>query len=305
MSRTVSWRDWSCEVRLTLATGADADVAAGADLVRRVMDEVARSASRFRADSDPSRVNASAGSWVTVNPLTIELVDVALAAARRSGGAVDPTVGAHLHDAGYVDDIEQVRAGTPSAATRPSRPASWSSVSVDRELRRVGVPGGLRLDLGATAKAWAADEAAGRVRARLGHPVLVEIGGDLAVAGAAARPWQVDIAEVPGGPAYRVELAHGALATSSTLARRWTTRRGTEHHVIDPRTSRPACGPVRTATVWAPTAVAANTWSTASIVWGTTAAARLRDEAVDARLVDRDGLVTAIGAWPHDERVAA
>ena len=106
----------------------------------------------------------------------------------------------------------------------------------------------------------------------LGHAVLVEIGGDLAVAGAAVRPWRVDVAEVPGGAAYRVDLTHGGLATSSVLARTWTSDRGHEHHVIDPRTSRPADGPVRTATVWAPTAVAANTWSTAAIVWGDSAA---------------------------------
>ena len=190
------------------------------------------------------------------------------------------------------------RAGTGSRRRDPG--ADWRGVAVDRDLRRLGVPSGLRLDLGATAKAWAADEAARRVHARLGHAVLVGIGGDLAVAGAAGRPWRVDVSEVMGGAVERVDLSHGGLATSSVLARTWTSDRGVQHHVIDPATGRPARGSVRTATVWAPTAVAANTWSTAAIVWGDAAAVRLRAAGIDARLVDTEGRVTTLGTWPTE-----
>lgn len=305
MSPTTAWQDWSCLVRVTLATGTDGDLVAANRVVQGLMDDVARAASRFRDDSDLSRVNAAAGTLVPVAPLTVELVDVALDAARRTHGAVDPTVGAHLLDAGYVEDIEVVRAGRQTAAALPSARASWSSVTVDRELGRVGVPAGLRLDLGATAKAWTADEAARRVLARLGHACLVEIGGDLAVAGTPPQPWRVDVSEVAGGPAYRIDLTYGGLATSSVLARSWSSGRGAEHHVIDPRTSLPTTGPVRTATVWAASAVAANTLSTASLVWGESAAPMLREAGADARLVDRSGRVTAVGAWPRDERSVA
>lgn len=303
MSVMTTWRDWSCLVRVTLGSGDGRDLVAATEAVQGLMDDVARAASRFRSDSDLSRINARAGALVPVGSLTVRLVDVALGAARLTDGLVDPTVGAHLVDAGYADDIDLVRSRPQQVATASWRRADWTTVSVDRDLRRIGVPVGLCLDLGATAKAWTADEAARRVHALLGLAVLVEIGGDLAVAGAPRRPWRVDVAEVAGGPAYRIDLMYGGLATSSVLSRSWISDRGTEHHVIDPRTSRPATGAIRTATVWAPSALAANTWSTAVVVAGVPAA--LRAPGVDARLVHTDGHVTTLGAWPADEEVAA
>jgi FAD:protein FMN transferase len=304
MSVTTTWRDWSCLVRVTLASGDGRDLLVASDVVQGLMNDVAGAASRFRNDSDLARINAAAGALVPVGPLTVRLVDVALDAARRTDGAVDPTVGAHLVDAGYAVDIDVVRAHPQQGAATSGRRADWTAVSVDRELRRIGVPTGLCLDLGATAKAWTADEAARRVHARLGHPALVEIGGDLAVAGEPQVPWRIDVAEVAGGPAYRVELTRGGLATSSVLGRAWTSSRGSEHHVIDPRTSLPTRGSVRTATVWAHTALAANTWSTAALVAGDRAALHLRAAGVDARLVQTDGRVTALGAWPVDKEAA-
>ena len=303
MSISTVWQDWSCCVRVTLDGGDGSDLVAATGIVRGLMDEVSRAASRFRADSDLTRVNDADGALVPVEALTLRLVEVALDAARLTDGAVDPTVGAHLLGVGYDDDIDQVRArGHRVAAPHPG--ADWRGVAVDRDLRRLGVPSGLRLDLGATAKAWAADEAARRVHTRLGHAVLVGIGGDLAVAGVPGRPWRVDVSEVMGGAVERVDLTHGGLATSSVLARTWTSDRGIQHHVIDPATGRPARGSVRTATVWAPTAVAANTWSTAAIVWGDAAAVRLRAVGIDARLVDAEGRVTTLGTWPTEEVAA-
>lgn len=305
MSVSRTWQDWSCEVRVTLATGDGTDLVAATRIVEELMGEVSRAASRFREDSDLSRVNAAAGALVPVSSLAISLVDVALDAARRTDGAVDPTVGALLLDAGYVDDIEVVRGAGRAHTRTPQVSADWSAVVIDHELRLVGVPVGVRLDLGATAKAWATDEAARRVHARLGHAVLVGIGGDLAVAGVGESPWHVDVSEVVGGPVHRVDVTYGGLATSSVLSRAWTSDRGAEHHVIDPVTGRPAVGSVRTATVWAPTAVAANTWSTAAIVWGASAALRLCAAGVDARLVSTDGHVSVLGDWPADDEVAA
>jgi thiamine biosynthesis lipoprotein len=305
MSVSTSWQDWSCLVRVTLADGDNADLAPATRIVRSLMDEVAGAASRFVDHSDLNRVNAAAGTLVPVSSLALRLVEVALEAARRTQGAVDPTVGAHLLDAGYVDDIEKVRARKQRAATAPSANADWSTVRIDREVGRIGVPAGLRLDLGASAKAWTADEGARRVRRRLGHAVLVGIGGDLAFTGASRRRWRIDVSEVADGPAYRIGVTHGGLATSSVLGRAWESTRGTEHHVIDPTTGRPARGSLRTATVWAGTALAANTWSTAALVWGDSAAARLHEQGVAARLIDHAGAMTAVGAWPPVKATAA
>ncbi|MBA2956146.1 FAD:protein FMN transferase [Nocardioides sp. MAH-18] len=297
---TRTWSDWSCTVRAVVAGGpAVADGAAG--IVRDLMADVDRAVSRFRADSELEHVNDVAPRLVPVRPLTLTLVAVALDAARHTDGAVDPTVGHHLVRWGYDADIDSVGGGDvlPAGAR-----ADWQRVVVDLDLGRVGVPRGLRLDLGATAKAWTADTAARRIAARYRCPALVEIGGDVAAAGTPDEPWSVWVAETAGGPGEIVGLAHGGLATSSTTVRRWRTAAGAAHHVIDPRTGAPARGAIRTATVWAPSCVEANTLSTAALVWGASTAARFEPAGVTARLVDDSGSARYLGAWPAKERAA-
>ena len=303
-----SWQQWSCTVRVVV--GQD-EVVAG-DLmdeavatVRDLMAEVDRAVSRFRDDSELQRVNDAAPRLVPVSALTLALVETALDVARSTDGAVDPTVGRHVAAWGYDADIDAVRAG----GRRPAAPASlvppdWRRVSVDHGLRRVGVARGVRLDLGATAKAWTADEAARRLAARHHRPVLVELGGDLAVAGPAPAPWRVRVAETAYGAGEVVGVTHGGVATSSTAARRWRTPAGEAHHIIDPRTGAPADGGLRSATVWAPTCVRANASSTAAVVWGAAAPARLERAGVPARLVADDGAVLHTAGWPAEERAA-
>ncbi len=303
---TRTWRDWSCTVRVVVGqdeTVVDSVADDAAAIVRTLMGEVDLAVSRFRHDSELEQVNDLAPRLLPVGPLALRLVEVALEAARRTDGAVDPTVGGHLLALGYDADIASVR-DRVAVATPGGRRGDWTRVIADRDLGRVGVARGLRLDLGATAKAWTADEAARRVSRRHRRPVLVEIGGDVAVAGAADQPWRVRVAESEHGAGETVGLNHGGLATSSTTVRRWRSTAGVAHHVVDPATGRPADGSVRTATVWAPSAVEANTWSTAALVWGETAAARLSLAGADARLVDRSGSVRLVGAWPEEVRAA-
>jgi thiamine biosynthesis lipoprotein len=306
---TRTWQDWSCTVRIVV--GQDDTVPAtvvddAAAIVARLMTDVARAVSRFRADSELESVNDAAPRLLPVGPLTMTLVEVALDAARRTDGAVDPTIGRHLTAWGYDADIETVRgARVPREGARMTAAAAdWRKVALDHDLGRIGVARGLRLDVGATAKAWTADEAARRVAARHRCPVLVEVGGDVAVAGPSDAPWSVRVAEVADGPGELIGLTRGGLATSSIIARRWRTTSGAAHHVIDPRTGAPADGAVRTATVWSSSCVAANTYSTAALVWGRSAAARLALAGVDARLVEDSGTIVRVGAWPEQAGAA-
>ncbi|MET0822329.1 MAG: FAD:protein FMN transferase, partial [Aeromicrobium sp.] len=234
------------------------------------------------------------------------LVDVALDAAARTKGLVDPTIGRHLIDAGYRDDISLVRDQlVDTGADHRTMRADWRRVRVDRELARVGVPRGLALDLGATAKSWASDAAAHTIAASLETGVLVEIGGDVAVAGWRTTPWQVLVSERDGDPGEQVGLTAGGLATSSTAARSWRTPASPAHHIIDPRTGAPADSPWRTATVWARSAVDANVASTAAIILGHEAEAFLHELDLPGRLVDHHGTVHTVGAWPSSEQVAS
>lgn len=307
MRPSSSWSDWSCTVRV--AVDDESALPAAVHAVRSQMASVERAASRFSADSDLSRCNSRAGRLTPVSALFVELVQVALAAAEQTGGAVDPTVGTHLAAIGYDDDISVVRARRQAEALFVEdavalRLPDWTSVRIDTTLGLVGVPAGLALDLGATAKAWTADAAAQTVHALTGKAVMVEIGGDVAVQGADDDPFVIRVAERAGEDGDTVALGHGGLTTSTTTARTWLSPEGRAHHIIDPATGSPARGPWRTATVWADSAVGANTASTAAIVMGERAVPWLSEHAPTARLVGADGRVHHLAGWPATEDVA-
>jgi FAD:protein FMN transferase len=302
MSASRTWSAWSCTVRLTVDDPAVLGAACGE--LKALMDRVDKAASRFRPDSELSAVNTRAGAMVPVSRLLVDLVDVSLVAASVSGGAVDPTVGAAVISAGYDDDIEAVRRRFPQPQVEPDPVPGWQQVRLNRKLALLGVPEGSALDLGATAKAWTADRAALVLSKRYGCAVLVEIGGDLRAAGEPVQPWVITVAERAGDPGVLVTLGHGGLTTSTRTVRRWETPHGSAHHVIDPRTGRPADGPWRTASVWAPTAVRANTFSTALVATGEAAVGRLTLAGHPARLVADDGEVTELAGWPAASRAA-
>jgi thiamine biosynthesis lipoprotein len=165
------------------------------------------------------------------------------------------------------------------------------------------VPDGVRLDLGATAKAWAADLLAVTLVDTLGGDALVSLGGDVRIAGDGRRSWRVVVTEHPDGTddeldPEEVTLDSGGLATSSTTVRRWTSGGVARHHLLDPATGRPVTPYWRTATATGPTCVAANVAPTAAVVLGAAAEQWLTERAVDARLVSTTGEVRRVGRWP-------
>jgi thiamine biosynthesis lipoprotein len=270
--------------------------------------------SRFRPDSELSLVNAAGGRVTEVSTLFAEALQTALTAAALTDGDVDPTCGGSLVRLGYDRDFAEVGADT-SPLTRAAAPApGWRLVDLDTERRTVRVPAGVVLDLGATAKALAADRAAARAAAAVGCGVLVNLGGDIALAGQApAGGWRVEASDkVPGdqadGAAARrargqvVTIDSGGLATSCTASRGW--RRGEErlHHILVPGTGRPADGCWRMVSVAAAACVAANTASTAAIIRGEPAARWLDGLGLPARLVRGDGRVVTTGGWPADDQ---
>ena len=270
-----------------------------------------RACSRFRDDSELAHANAHAGEWVQVSSLLAEAVRVALAAADSSGGLVAPTLGASLRAAGYDRTFALVRArdGWSPRAVRPA-PEAWREVELDEERRELRVPSGVELDLGATAKALAADRAAAQIAAETRTGTLVSLGGDIAVAGSApATGWPVrigeDHAEPLDGDGPVVAVTSGGLATSSTSARTWPTDAGPAHHVLDPRTGRPAATPWRTVSVAAASCVDANVAATGALVAGDAAPAWLERRRVHARLVTGAGEVVLVGEWPSDQAAAA
>lgn len=295
----------------TTAVVAVTDPAKRDDAVALVAAELAAldaACSRFREDSELTRVVRSGGARVRVSPLLLETMGAALDAAQRTSGVVDPTVGRSLRLAGY-DATFRVVAARDGDSFRPrfERVPGWQVVELDRFAGTVRVPDGVELDLGATAKAFASDRCAQLAADSCGCGVLVGLGGDIAVAGEPPTAgWPIGIADHHEGKAHAaVAIRGGGVATSSTLVRRWRSGRAVLHHVIDPRTGRPADTCWRTATVAAASCLDANIASTAALVLGADGPAWLDERAVDARLVGIDGAVTTLGRWPSEAAVAA
>lgn len=298
------WEAWSCRVRVVVTIPA-ALPQARAELEAHLAD-VDRACSRFRPDSELASVEAAAGTWASVTPLLSELLAVGLRAAEITDGDVDPTVGSAMSALGYDRDITAVTSGGVIVAL----PApGWRSIELDRDGGRVRLRPGMRVDLGATAKAWTADMAAAAITRRTGVGCLVSLGGDIAVAGAApAGGWRVRVEDVTSDPTAPAQGRHtivtiegGGLATSSTRARRWMRGGLHLHHLIDPRTGMPPAPGWRTVSVAAGSCVDANTASTAAIIRGERAPSWLRSIGLPARLVHEDGHVVTVGGWPQEQ----
>jgi thiamine biosynthesis lipoprotein len=284
------------------------DVSMARAIVDEKLAEVDLACSRFRPDSELSRLNAAGGTPVTVSQTLADLLGAALRAAELTDGRVDLTCGAALVALGYDRDFADVVAAsagpTPARQHEAAAPVpGWRSVHLDRDNRSVWLGNGAQLDLGATAKAWAADECAGQIADQLRCGVLVSLGGDVAVAGAApAGGWRVrvtdDHAAPDTAPGQTVAIASGGLATSSTTVRAWSAGGRPMHHIVNPATGAPATTCWRTVSVAAGTCTDANIASTAAIIRGRDAAGWLTGLGLPARLVAQDGTVVTTAGWP-------
>jgi len=305
----------TCQALSTVSTVLVTDPSAtgrARDLLGQELRAVDQACSRLRPDSELWRVNHARGRPVRVSPLLAEALTVALAAARVTAGDVDPTCGYSLVRLGYDRDFTRVRLDE-RPLRRPAVPAAgWRTVELDPGRRQVTIPEGVMLDLGATAKALAADRAATKIGAALGCGVLVNLGGDIRVTGdPPPGGWRVGIADQrgfagpPGEPAEVVTIRDGGLATSATTARAWRRGPASLHHIIVPRTGLPADSCWRAVSVAAATCVGANTASTAAIVRSERAATWLAGLRLPARLVPHRGDPVTVGGWPPSPAHAA
>lgn len=303
---TAEWAAIGTTARVVVTSPRHLDAARA--IAHHELAALDRACSRFRSDSEIAAIVAADGEWTTISDVLVKILACALAVAERTKGDVDPTMGADLARLGYDRDFGELVHVTTSVGDtrfRLGRRPSWRDVELDPAGRKLRVPRGVQLDLGAVAKAWCADRCAWRIADELGIGVLVGLGGDIATAGDGPDVgWLVRVQDLPGiagGPACTVRLDDGfAIATSSTVSRSWRRGTSTLHHILDPATRRPAHPVWRTVTVVAATCVEANTESTAAIVRGLTAPRFLAGLGLPARLVDAHGVVRRVGGWPRD-----
>jgi thiamine biosynthesis lipoprotein ApbE len=303
-----------CESWRALGTGVhvlvhDGDLAGASRAVRAVLAQVDQTYSRFRPDSELSRLNAGDATPRRISPLLADAMATALRAAELTDGRVDPTVGRAMRAVGYDDDFERIRSRTDPISVRLEPIPGWRAIQFDRRARTLGVARGVEIDLGSTGKALASDLAAWAAFAVMGRGgILVSLGGDIATAGdPPPGGWRILVAEdsdvPPDSGGEVIALLDGAIATSGTTVRAW--RRGgiAIHHLIDPLTGGPVESPWRTASVIAATCVDANIAATASIIRGATAPEWLDSLGLAARLVRTNGDIHRIGSWPDASRV--
>ena len=281
---TISFRALGSQANIWLKTPED-----GAEALRQVpgwLEEVEAALSRFRPDSELSRLNQRPREWVAASDMVLNSLEAALHAARSTDGQVTPLVLRALVAAGYDRSFETL----PQAAETNTRtvPAShWEAIQVDRTAGRVWLPDAI--DLGGTAKGWAAHQIAQRLAAY--GPVLVDLGGDMVALG---KPWTVHIFDPfqPQTPFAAVILRDQAIATSGTDYRRWGSN---QHHIIDPITGAPAQTDVVSATVIHPDAVLAEAFAKTVVLQGsTTGLSWLAQHTQAAGLVfDHTGCVSA------------
>ncbi|MGO4256102.1 FAD:protein FMN transferase [Marmoricola sp. RAF53] len=292
---TSSWRLWSTDARLVVT--APDRLREARELCDGILAGIGRVADRFDPRSELSRLSGD-GHPQVLSPLLSDLVAEALTAASLTDGAFDPTVGAALVDLGYDRDIDLIQhRGALSARVRRVR--GWQTVRLDRDV--LSMPPGVRLDLGASAKASAADRCARAVAAATGAGALVSLGGDIATAGLAPEGgWQVGVQDLPSDLPARITLPAGwAVSTSSTRRRTWRQGDEVRHHIVDPATSLPVADTWAAVCVVARTCLAANAASTATVVKGHAGLDWLDAIGLPARLLDGAGRVHRLGGWPE------
>lgn len=267
------------------------------------LDDLEARWSRFRPDSEISRLNAADGAPVVVSPVTYDLVSRAVAESRATGGAFDPTVLRSLVAAGYDRDFASLDPGT--VASLPATPAPGvSAVVLDPIVRSIRLGPGTEIDPGGIGKGFAADLVAAELRAAGAAGVCVNLGGDLRVLGTPPddRAWSVAIDAEPGDTSASatrgtLALSEGGVATTSARRRVWRRADGLAHHVIDPRTGDSATVPWTSVTVVAGDAASAEVGATAAFLTSDTAsaAAVLRERGAVGLAFDETGRAHELG----------
>jgi thiamine biosynthesis lipoprotein len=226
------------EVHL-VAVGAHPDVL---ELGRRHIHELEALWTRFREDSEISRLNSAAPRPVRVSPETIELVRRSLEGWRATSGAFDPTILGDLVALGYHSSFERLEEESPPPPF-PRRRGGAAGVVVDQRNQTVRLPEGAAIDPGGIGKGLAADIVAEKMLEAGARGVCVNVGGDLRVAGRPPTPagWTVGVDDPFGGPPLTtLSLQEGAIATSSRLGRTWMRSGVLRHHLLEPATGQPA-----------------------------------------------------------------
>lgn len=252
------------------------------------VEQIARDCTRFDPSSALMRANAASaragrwtpsgharGAWVDVGQTCFDVLRAAHEAYLATDGAFDPRTLESLEALGYdrtwslVDHRALATLTPPRPAGVRSKTRRWRPAFDERSTSvRLGPQ---PVDLGGIGKGYAVRLAA-TILAGSGTGVLVEAGGDLATHGLSplGRPWRASVEDPFDGPepVAVLDVSDAAAATSSIRLRQWVSGGRSVHHLIDPRTGRPADSGLRSVTVVGPDPASAEVWSKSLFVHG-------------------------------------
>ncbi|MGA7439979.1 MAG: FAD:protein FMN transferase [Luteibacter sp.] len=248
--------------------------------IQAEVDRVVAQMSTYEADSDLSRFNrAPAGTWQPLPPEFYQVLRYALALAKDSGGAYDPTVGPLVNLWGFGPDKRPHDAPDAAALAAARARVGWQRIKLDDKTRAAFQPGGVYVDLSSVAKGFGVDQVARFLDGQGVHAYLVEVGGELRAHGRKpdGTPWHVGI-ERPGAASAAVDnvdevgrivsLDDQAIATSGDY-RHFFESGGTFYsHHIDPRTGYPVAHKVASVSILAKDCMHADSLGTTLTVLG-------------------------------------
>ncbi len=302
---THTFRAMGSEINAWVETTDDAAAAASLAQVESLFAHNEQALSRFRPDSELSRLNAHGGQWVEVSPLLWDLLNQSLALAEQTHGYFDPTTLKALQQAGYVNSFSRASSSSrPDRFLKPVRSVvpevnnggNWRDIQLDARARTVYLPPHLPVDLGGIAKGVTAQQAVELLR-DVG-PCLVDAGGDL-VAGLAptgyagwpvaiSSPWSDEVEPID---LFTLWLEEASLATSGIDYRRWQQNGQVAHHIINPFTHQPAATDALTVTVMLRDAAAAEAWATATLITGSAGLPTLLAHEIPGLVITQEGSI--------------
>jgi thiamine biosynthesis lipoprotein len=227
--------------------------------------------SRFRPDSELSRLNQTFDQPVEVSDTLWDVFQYALSAETITNGLVTPTVFDAMLEAGYnqsFDNLPRNQSGNGLQVLSAVNPLSL--VTWDEKSQTICLPFGVRLDFGGVAKGWAAHQTAERLKEY--GSALMNAAGDIAISSALAsgESWKIGVNNpfAPDTDFETLNLKRCGVATSGKDRRRWTQNGLPRHHIINPYTGQPAETDVMTATIVAPTVMEAEAAAKAVLILG-------------------------------------
>lgn len=255
------------------ASGSDlALVKSGFSLARKFINQSEERFTRFSDESELAQLNRSAGGWFKVSEEMFQVLEEAHRLAIETKGLFNPAILPALKQAGYDRSMDEIKDIPPrTERIEKIEPQDFRHIQLDRAKSSVFLPQGMEIDLGGIAKGWIAEQAA-RLLAKVSSACAVSAGGDMFLINLpeGEPSWELGL-ENPLQPEQNLAILHvnpGAVATSSITKRHWKYNGQQQHHLIDPRSGKPAESEWLSVTVWAESATQAEVYAKVLLIGG-------------------------------------